>query len=389
MQRSRGIWKALLALTSVASIMVWDISTANADNVLFNANLDQIGTTSQVNPCPLGWDVVSEKSLSGGFNDGGDSEPWCNVTPPSDPNGYGFFFKPFQGVLGSGVGDLLSVYLTQDNPTTPGTKFTLSGYAAGERNYVGFFPTNDPAPQTLFIVEFLDAGGGIIASNGFDLISAGLPNGGPGTMSGFLFTTPQVTAPANTATVRAGAAMLNVYNANANPQNLFVDSFDLEATAPPGSPVITNQPAQTTVAPGGNAVFTVGVSNLAGVHYQWQHASTNISDGGEYSGTTTATLHINNASPADAGHYRVLVSNNIGLTYSTDAPLALVGIGMYPTVSISGKIGDTYRIDYSTAIAPSDWIPLSTNKLSSSPQLFLDSSFPADRARFYRAVFLY
>jgi hypothetical protein len=112
-------------------------------------------------------------------------------------------------------------------------------------------------------------------------------------------------------------------------------------------------------------------------------------DGGEYAGTTTATLHINGASTPDAGHYRVLVSNGVGLTYSAEAPLAVVGIGMYPTVSISGKVGDTYRIDYSTKVAPSTWIPLSTNKLATSPQLFLDSSFPADNARYYRAVFLF
>ena len=97
----------------------------------------------------------------------------------------------------------LRVYFYQDNPATPGTKFTLSGYAAGEANYSGFFTTNNPPPKTLFFVEFLDAAGNGLVTNVLDLVAAGLPSDGPGSMA--QFTTPQFTAPANTTTVRAGA----------------------------------------------------------------------------------------------------------------------------------------------------------------------------------------
>jgi hypothetical protein len=61
----------------------------------------------------------------------------------------------------------------------------------------------------LFVIEFLDASSSVLASNGLDLVAAGLPNSGPGSMSSFLYTTPGVTAPPNTVTVRAGAFMLN------------------------------------------------------------------------------------------------------------------------------------------------------------------------------------
>jgi len=70
----------------------------------------------------------------------------------------------------------------------------------------------------------------------YDLIAAGLPSGGPGSMA--LFTTPQVTAPASTTTVRAGATMMNAYSTS-GAQSFFVDAFDLTSVAPPGSPVIT------------------------------------------------------------------------------------------------------------------------------------------------------
>ena len=242
--------KRPLALIAALALAAWASGPARAANVLFNPNLDQVGFTTQINPCPIGWVVYAAKSISnpfGDFTDGGDSEPWCNVTPPSDASGYGFFFKPFQGTPGPPA-DLLSAYLYQDNPTTPGTEFTLSGYAACEANYSGLITTNNPLSETLFVVEFLDNSGNVIQSNAYDLVANGMPHGGPGSMA--QLTTPQYTAPANTVTVRAGAWMLNVYNNPAGGgQSFFVDAFDLESTSPPGSPVITGQPSPTTVAP--------------------------------------------------------------------------------------------------------------------------------------------
>jgi hypothetical protein len=376
--------KRLLALSAFLALLPLGAGVASAGNVLFNGTLDQIGFTSQINPCPIGWVVDASKTISGAFFDGGDSETFCNVI---DTGGYGFFFKPFQGTVGPPA-DLLTVKLYQDNPSTPGTKYTLSGYAAGEANYSGFFTTNSPAPKTLFVIEFLNAANSVIASNGFDLVAAGLPNTGPGSMASFLYTTPEVTAPAGTVAVRAGATMANTYGTS-GAQSFFVDGFDLEATAPPGAPVITNEPVQTSVSLGANASFTVGVSNTAGVSYQWQLYNTNLSNSGEFSGVNTKTITITGVSASDVGHYRVLVSNTAGSVYSDDATLAIVGVNFYPVVSITGKIGDTYRVDYSTKVAPTTWIPLSTNKLVSSPQLVIDTSSPGNNSRFYRAVFLY
>jgi len=370
----------LLTLNAVLGLAAWNAGLANA-GVLANGNLDDISISSQNNPTPTGWIVDASKTISGGFFDGASSEPWCNV---ADPGGYGVFFKPFQG--DQSQGDLLTVYFYQDNSATPGTKFTLSGYAAGEANYSGFFNTNSPAPKTLFVVEFLNSSGTIIGSNALDLISAGLPNGGPGSMA--QFTTPQFTAPANTATVRAGASIINVYGTT-GAQSFFVDAFDLVSEAPAGSPVITNQPAHKTVSPGATATFTVGVSNTAGVSYQWQRYNTNLSNGGNIFGATSATLTITGTSPGDVGHYRVLVSNTSGSVYSSDATLTLVGIHFYPVISLTGKTGDTYRVDYATAVAPTTWIPLSTNTLKSSSENVIDTSSPGNNTRFYRAVFLH
>lgn len=376
--------KRLLVLPVVLGLTACGTALMGA-NVLYNGDLDILGApgaNGQMNAGPDGWNITAFLTISGPNNDGADSEPWCNV---QQPGGYGLFFKPFKGSTNL-LDDLLTVYFYQDNPATPGTKYTLSGYAAGEANYSGFIPRTPPV-QTLFVVEFLDSGGTVINSNALDLITAGLPSGGPSTMA--QFTMPEVTAPANTVTVRAGAFMINAYSTSGS-QSFFVDAFDLESVAPPGSPVITNQPTAVTTSLGGTATFSVGVSNTAGVSYQWQLNNKDLTNSaGHIAGATTHTLTITGVGTNDIGHYRVVVSNAAGTVYSQTVPLAITGINFYPVVLISGNIGDTYRIDYATKLAPTDWLPLSTNKLTASPQLFLDSSSPGSNTRFYRAVFLH
>lgn len=385
--------RRVLALSAALAFMACGTLGAKADDILFNGTLDVTGTTTQANPCPIGWVVEAYKSISfpvGGYNDGGDSEPWCNVSPPSDPAGFGFFFKPFAGTWGPpGLDDLLNVYLYQDNAATPNTTFTLSFNAAGEANFCAFFPTNSPAPGAFGEIIFLDNANNVIVSNAFSLVAAGLPNGGPGSMGGFTFTSPTVIAPAGTTTVRAGAYLFNAYSTQ-GAQSFFVDNFGLNAVAPAGSPVVTNQPSAVTVAPGGTASFTVAVSNTAGVSYQWQLYNTNLSNGGGISGATSQTLTITGASAANVGHYRVRVSNAIGATYSASAPLALQSLSFFPVVLLTGKSGDTYRVDYATTLTPTpDWTPLSTNTLTSATQLIVDTGSPGSNKRFYRSVFLH
>ena len=372
-----------LILSAVLGLMAGGTSVKAVD-ILFNNTLDQIAVQDQINATPVGWTVLGSKSISGPFYDGGDSEPWCNVSPPSDPAGYGFFFKPFSGSINtnSALNDLLTVALYQENATTPGTKFTLSANVTCEPNYSGLFSTNSPAPKTVFFVNFYDSSGTLLATNEYDLVAAGLPTTGPGGMAASVMTTPQYTAPANTAKVRAGEQLRNVYNTT-GAQSTFADNFNLDAISPPGSPVITNQPGQVSVAPGATATFTVGVQDTTGVSYQWQHANGNISD------ATNSTLTVSNVAAADVGHYRVLVSNSNGSVYSSDGILTIVTFDINPVTSITGKVGDTYRVDYTTSLSSPNWIPLSTNKLTTSPFAVMDPTSARNGPRFYRAVFLH
>jgi hypothetical protein len=308
------------------------------------------------------------------------------------PNGWGVFFKPFQGSTNGGPGlyDLLSVYFYQDNPSSPGTACTLSGYAAGEANYSGFLPAppGGVVPSTLFVVEFLDNSGHILSSNAFDLVANALPNGGPGSMA--KLTTPSYIAPPLTTTVRVGATMLNAYSTG-GAQSFFVDAFDLESVAPPGSPVITNQPVAASVALGGTATFNVAVSNPTGATYAWLFNNAPLSDvPGHISGSGTSTLTITGVAPADVGKYQAVVSNGSGFSRSRVVALAITAVSLDPVISITGPIGSTYEVDWTTSLTPPvTWNLLTSVTLTSTPQNVLDTTAGAANTRFYRAVFLH
>jgi hypothetical protein len=89
------------------------------------------------------------------------------------------------------------------------------------------------------------------------------------------------------------------------------------------SPTITTQPASQAVTVGSTVKFAVGVAGDPTLVYQWSENGTNLSDGGNISGTTTATLTIANVQDADEGSYAVVVTNSLGSATSTDAVLTV------------------------------------------------------------------
>ena len=87
---------------------------------------------------------------------------------------------------------------------------------------------------------------------------------------------------------------------------------------------ITGQPSDQPVYLGGTAVFTVATSGSSPVSYQWQQDGVNLTDGGNISGSSTATLRITNVSLADAALYSVVVSNAFNVLTSEDGVLEVV-----------------------------------------------------------------
>jgi hypothetical protein len=113
-------------------------------------------------------------------------------------------------------------------------------------------------------------------------------------------------------------------------------------TLVPANPVIAAQPFNTGGSPGGNYSFSVAVSPSSGMplSYQWYQATasaTNLltdgatGNGSTLTGSTNATLTINNAQVADSAGFFVAITNAYGAVTSSVATLF---VSSSPTVPV-------------------------------------------------------
>jgi subtilisin-like proprotein convertase family protein len=108
---------------------------------------------------------------------------------------------------------------------------------------------------------------------------------------------------------------------------------------------ITTQPNSTNVCVGNNGTFTVVPSVLNGTTYQWQQNTvpspgtpvwTNITNGGVFSGATTATLTVTGATLALNGTtYRVVVTGACNLAGAINSTAATLNVNSPATVTVS------------------------------------------------------
>ncbi len=89
------------------------------------------------------------------------------------------------------------------------------------------------------------------------------------------------------------------------------------------APVITKQPTALTVKKGATAVFTVTASGNPAPTYAWQRNNKILANGGNIKGITTAKLTLTKVTSANAGSYRVVVSNAIGTATSSAVKLTV------------------------------------------------------------------
>jgi uncharacterized repeat protein (TIGR01451 family) len=89
-------------------------------------------------------------------------------------------------------------------------------------------------------------------------------------------------------------------------------------------PAIVGQPASQTVLTGTNVAFTVTAAGTAPLGYQWRKGGANLTDGGNISGVTTASLTLTNVQSANAGNYDVVVTNVSGCVTSLPAVLTVL-----------------------------------------------------------------
>ncbi|MFN0134819.1 MAG: immunoglobulin domain-containing protein, partial [Phycisphaerae bacterium] len=126
------------------------------------------------------------------------------------------------------------------------------------------------------------------------------------------------------------------------------------------APAITAQPPNRTVCSGTSTTFTVTATGTPTPTFQWRRGTTNLVNGGNISGATTATLTINPVGAGDAAtNYNCVVtnacssatSNNGSLTVNTAAAVtgqpantaACVGASAAFTVTASGSPAPTFQ----------------------------------------------
>lgn len=142
-------------------------------------------------------------------------------------------------------------------------------------------------------------------------------------------------------------------------------AFSLNAgfwqASPCASISISSQPTSQTACSGSSAIFSVSTTGTVG-SYQWRKDGINLSDGGNISGATTATLTINPALAADAGSYEVLISGPCtgAPVTSTTASLTINGYSLAPMGQSFPSSGGNGSVNVTTA-ASCSWIAMSND----------------------------
>jgi GH25 family lysozyme M1 (1,4-beta-N-acetylmuramidase) len=164
---------------------------------------------------------------------------------------------------------------------------------------------------------------------------------------------------------------------------------------------ITQQPTNQSVGTGGTATFTVAATGDGTLGYQWQKGGTNLSDGGHYSGTTTATLTISSADSNDAATYCCVVTGTCGSATSNGATLTVTTlttlindtfdgyanqaafVAAWPTTSTSLQLSTARYYSASKSIYSPNDSTARTNKKTFTETIATDSSPITLTVRFY------
>lgn len=149
------------------------------------------------------------------------------------------------------------------------------------------------------------------------------------------------------------------------------------------APVISCQPRSVSSCLGQSATFFVCARGTQ-LSYQWWFNGTPLT------GQTSTNLVLTNLQRTNAGAYWVVVTNSAGRATTDMAQLnvfdACVDICMYSGLWISGEVGRTYVLKYTTDLNNTNfdtWTPLATNVLPATNWFWLDMESCGSGKRFY------
>lgn len=131
----------------------------------------------------------------------------------------------------------------------------------------------------------------------------------------------------------------------------------LSVALPAQAPVIVTPPTAVSTQPGGTARFSVVATGSAPLSYQWLFNGAPLNDGvagsgrATVSGSHSAELVLSNVQLADAGNYRVVVSNGTApAATSVDVPLAVQAPPM-ESVPMAAGYGHTCALRRDASVA--------------------------------------
>ena len=116
-----------------------------------------------------------------------------------------------------------------------------------------------------------------------------------------------------------------------------------------GSPWILTQPVSQTVASNTTVQFVVTALNASTLAYQWQRNGVNLSDGGNVSGSATASLTLSNVQTADMAVYTVLITNAIDQITSAPATLLVLGPPQITLQPVSQTVNGGATVQFTVA----------------------------------------
>jgi uncharacterized delta-60 repeat protein len=160
---------------------------------------------------------------------------------------------------------------------------------------------------------------------------------------------------------------------------------------------VSSQPQSSTNSLGTTTTFNVVVNGFTPFAYQWFKGGNALTDGGNVSGSATATLTLSNLLAADAGNYFVVITNAYGAVTSSVANLTV----LLPAQSFGGQIVASgglqlqfsgtpnypYILQTATNLTPPvNWQSILTNPADANGNWsFTVTNLPAP-AGYYRAV---
>lgn len=148
-------------------------------------------------------------------------------------------------------------------------------------------------------------------------------------------------------------------------------------------PSVLTPPLAVPGGSDGSWVLSADVAGSEPIGYQWQY------DGQDLAGETNRNLSLTGVSADQLGKYRLVVANSSGTNTSSGATTALLSLQSYAGITLTGTVGQTYRIEASTAPDnPTSWQTLTDLVLPRSPYLWVDEESKGLPKRLYRAVLL-